>query len=109
MDCPVEGHAIGGLALRSTRGASRIPGHGGQHARAGGGAPSPWSARLKDTPSAALLFVQLGGLLAYPFMEDTRPGRAAFSLVGIAVLALAVLVVRRTPSVTWVSSLLAVP
>jgi hypothetical protein len=68
-----------------------------------------WIARLKDTPSAALLFVQLGGLLAYPFMEGTRPGRAAFSVVGIAVLALAVLAVRQTSSVTWVSLILAVP
>jgi hypothetical protein len=65
--------------------------------------------RAKDTPSALLLSVQLAGLLCYPFMEDTRPGRALFSAFGIVVLALAVLAVRRTPSFTWVSILLAVP
>jgi hypothetical protein len=68
-----------------------------------------WIARAKDTPSAALLFVQLCGVMAYPFMEGTRPGRAAFSMLGIAVLGLAVLAVRRTPSVTWVSGVFALP
>lgn len=56
-----------------------------------------------------LLFVQLAGVLLYPFMEGTREGRAAFSVLGIVVLALAVLAVRRTPSFTWVSIILAVP
>jgi hypothetical protein len=65
--------------------------------------------RAKSTPSALLLFVQLAGVLCYPFMEDTRPGRALLSAFGIVVLALAVLAVRRTPSFTWVSILLAVP
>jgi hypothetical protein len=68
-----------------------------------------WIAKAKDTPSALLLFVQLAGVLAYPFMEGSRPGRAAFSVLGIAVLALAVLAVRRTPSVTWVSAVFALP
>jgi hypothetical protein len=65
--------------------------------------------RAKDTPSALLLFVQLAGLLLYPFMEDTRAGRAAFAAFGIVVLALAVLAVRRTPSFTWISIALAIP
>ena len=56
-----------------------------------------------------LLFVQLAGVLLYPFTEGTREGRAAFSVLGIVVLALAVLAVRRTPSFTWVSIILAVP
>jgi hypothetical protein len=68
-----------------------------------------WVQKVRDTPSAALLFVQLCGVLAYPFMEGTRPGRAAFSVLGIAVLGLAILAVRRTPSVTWVSGIVAVP
>jgi hypothetical protein len=66
-------------------------------------------ARAKDTPSALLLFVQLAGVLLYPFMEDTRAGRAAFASLGIVVLALAVLAVRRTPAFTWVSITLATP
>ena len=65
--------------------------------------------KARDTPSALLLFVQLAAVLCYPFMEDTRPGRALFSAFGIVVLALAVLAVRRTPSFTWVSILLAIP
>lgn len=68
-----------------------------------------WIQKAKDTPSATLLFVQLAGVLLYPFMEDTRTGRALFSAFGIIVLALAVLAVRRTPSFTWVSILLAAP
>jgi hypothetical protein len=53
--------------------------------------------------------VQLGGVLLYPFMEDTRAGRAAFSVFAIIVLGLAVAAARRTPSFTWVAILLAVP
>lgn len=47
----------------------------------------------KDNPSATLLIVQLVGVLLYPFMEGTSQGRAAFSVLGIVVLALAVLTV----------------
>ncbi len=68
-----------------------------------------WFQKAKDTPSAMLLFAQLAGVLLYPFMESTRAGRALFSVFGIIVLALAVLAVRRTPSFTWVSILLAAP
>ncbi|MGI8888689.1 MAG: hypothetical protein ACR2GB_06930 [Nocardioidaceae bacterium] len=50
-----------------------------------------WIHKVKDTPSAVLFFVQLAGVLLYPFMEDTRTGRALFSAFGIIVLALAVL------------------
>jgi Ion channel len=63
----------------------------------------------RDNPSAILLLVQLGGVLLYPFMEGTSQGRAAFSVFGIIVLALAVLTVRRSPSFTWLSIALAVP
>ncbi|MDQ3481748.1 MAG: potassium channel family protein [Actinomycetota bacterium] len=68
-----------------------------------------WFQKAKDTPSAMLLLAQLAGVLLYPFMESTRAGRALFSVFGIIVLALAVLAVRRTPSFTWVSILLATP
>ena len=67
-----------------------------------------WWRKAKDTPSALLLAVQLGAVLLYPFMEETA-GRAIFSVFGIVVLGLAVLAVRRTPSFTWVSLLLAAP
>jgi Ion channel len=72
-------------------------------------AMSVWWQRAKNTPSALLLSVQLAGLLLYPFMEGTSQGRAAFAVLGIVVLSLAVLAVRRTPSFTWISIALAVP
>ena len=64
---------------------------------------------VRRTPSAALLAAQLVGILAYPFMEQTFAGRAVFAIFGIMVLSLAVLVVRITPFLSWVSVLIAVP
>jgi hypothetical protein len=60
-------------------------------------------------PSAVLLAAQLGGLLLYPFMEDSDAGRALFSLFGIAILGLVVLAVRSSPAWTWFGFLLAAP
>ncbi|WP_305804174.1 ion channel [Stenotrophomonas sp. YIM B06876] len=60
-------------------------------------------------PSAWLLAVQLLGVLLYPAMEEAAAGRALFGAFGIVVLALAVWVVRRSPSVMWLALLLAVP
>jgi hypothetical protein len=68
-----------------------------------------WVAKVKQTPSAALLFVQLAGVLLYPFMETTYAGRAGFALFGLLVLALTVLTLRVTPFLTWVAVLVAVP
>jgi len=66
-----------------------------------------WAAR-RD-PSAILLAVQLAGVLIYPFAEDTHAGRALFSLLGVVILILVVLTVRRSPALTWVSILLGIP
>jgi hypothetical protein len=60
-------------------------------------------------PSAVLLAAQLGGVLLYPFMEDSDAGRALFSLFGIAILGLVLLAVRSSPAWTWFGVLLAVP
>lgn len=60
-------------------------------------------------PSAVLLAVQLLGLLLYPVMEQTAAGRATFGAFGMLVLALALWVVNRSPTVNWVAWLLAVP
>jgi len=68
-----------------------------------------WVEFVKRTPCALLLLAQLGGVLAYPFMEDTFVGRTAFSVFGILVLALAVLAIRATPFLSWVSLLFAAP
>ncbi len=60
-------------------------------------------------PSAVLFAVQLLGVLVYPFMEGSPTGRALFSTFGLAVLALAVWVVRATPALTRVSAGIGVP
>jgi hypothetical protein len=60
-------------------------------------------------PSAALLAVQVLGVLLYPLMETAAVGREAFSLFGIVVLAIALRVVRNTPWLTWVGIVLALP
>jgi ion channel len=62
----------------------------------------------KREPSAVLLAAQLAGLLLYPFMEGSA-GRALFSALGIALLGLVLLSVRRSPAFTWVGVALAVP
>jgi hypothetical protein len=60
-------------------------------------------------PCATLLVVQLLGVLLYPFMEGAEVGRALFSLFGLVVLALAVVAVRSTPALTWVSLTIGLP
>jgi hypothetical protein len=60
-------------------------------------------------PSAILLAAQLAGVLVYPFADRSHAGRALFSVVGIGILALVVLSVRRSPALTWVSVLLGAP
>ena len=62
---------------------------------------------LRRTPSAALLFVQLLGILLYPWMETSPRGRAIFSAFGVLVLGFALRVVRRSPWMTWLGLLLA--
>jgi hypothetical protein len=64
---------------------------------------------LKRNPSAALLAVQLVGLLLYPPMEGSPTGRALFGVFGLLVLGVALRVVRRSPWLTWIGSLLALP
>ncbi len=64
---------------------------------------------VKKTPSALLLIVQLAGVLLYPFMSETSAGQAAFAVFGILVLVLAVLAIRATPFLSWVSILIGAP
>ncbi|MEO6364923.1 MAG: potassium channel family protein [Luteimonas sp.] len=68
-----------------------------------------WIADLRRHPAGLLLVVQLLGLFLYPLMEATDVGRALFGTFGIVVLALAVWVVNRSPSINWIAWLLAVP
>ena len=60
-------------------------------------------------PSALLLAAQLLSLLLYPLMDDTSSGRLIFSAVAVVVVPLAVWVVNRSPFVSVVGWLLAVP
>ena len=62
---------------------------------------------IRRHPSAGLLFVQLLGVLLYPWMEATQIGRALFGAFGLLVLGLALHVVKRSPAQTWVAGLLA--
>jgi hypothetical protein len=58
-------------------------------------------------PSAGLLLVQLLGVLLYPWMEDTALGRAGFGAFGLVVLGMALHVVNRSSTHTWIAVLLA--
>ena len=62
-----------------------------------------WIGPARRHPSALLLVAQLLGILAYPFMGESAPGRAAVSLFSIIVLGLAVWAVRATPALIQVS------
>ena len=68
-----------------------------------------WYAAARDTPSAVLLFVQLAGIVIFPFLGEEGFGRAVVGIFGILVLGLAVAAVRMTPALTWVSLLLGLP
>ena len=69
----------------------------------------PWTALARRHPSAFLLAAQLLSLLIYPSMDDTASGRLLFGAVALVVVPLAVWVVNRSPSVSIVGWLLAVP
>jgi hypothetical protein len=64
---------------------------------------------IRRTPSAVLLFAQLGAVLLYPFLISSDVGRALFSVLGIAFLGLVVMAVSSTPGLTWVTVLLGIP
>jgi|RhiMethySRZTD1v2_1073278.scaffolds.fasta_scaffold54250_3 hypothetical protein len=75
------------------------------------GPPHTFSAMLtvaKREPSAFLLAGQLAALLVYPLLNGSA-GRAAFSIVGIALLGLVVRAVHGTPGLTTVAIVLALP
>lgn len=63
----------------------------------------------KRHPSAVLLLVQLGGMLLYPVIEDTRGAQVVFNAFGVVILSMTVLMVRRTPGHAWISGSIAVP
>ena len=54
-------------------------------------------------PSASLLFVQLLGIVLYPFMEQLSEGRAIVGAFGIVVLAMSLRMVRSSPNIQWIA------
>ena len=74
-----------------------------------GAAPMSWQHSLRRHPSAFLLAAQLLSLLLYPWMDNTQEGRLLFGAVALVVIPLAVWVVNRSPSSTWIAWLLAIP
>lgn len=58
--------------------------------------------QIRRHPSAVLLAVQLIGVLIYPAMDSSTPGRLAFETFGLLVLLLAIFSVRELPGPTWV-------
>ena len=66
-------------------------------------------AAVRRNPSAGLLAVQLLGFLLYPWMETSPSSRALFGAFGLLVLGVALWVVRRSPWLTWLGLLLALP
>jgi hypothetical protein len=60
-------------------------------------------------PSAALLCVQILGVLVYPLLEDVSAGRVLFGVVGLLVLGAALYVVKRGPWLTRFAVVLALP
>jgi len=64
---------------------------------------------LRRNPSAALLAVQLLGIVLYPLMETSPSSRALFGAFGLLVLGAALWVIRRSPWLTWLGILLALP
>jgi hypothetical protein len=69
----------------------------------------PWTVLARRHPSAFLLAAQLLSLLLYPSMDDTQGGRLLFGAVALVVVPLAVWVVNRSPSVSIIAWLLAIP
>lgn len=69
----------------------------------------PLVSRATDHPSALLLAVQLGSLLVYPLVDDAGSGRILLGLLALAVVPLAVWVVRRSAAANWIAWTLALP
>ncbi len=64
--------------------------------------------RIYQHPSAILLFVQLAGLLLYPFIENMPAGHLLLGAFGILVLCLSIAMVHRTAGRVWISAAIAI-
>ena len=66
-----------------------------------------YPALLRRQPSALLLGAQLLGVVLYPLMEGHASGQIVLAMFGLVMVGLALLVVRRSPTATWVAVVLA--
>ena len=64
--------------------------------------------KVASHPSAILLFVQLLGVLVYPYLEMGGTQSVVFEVFGALVLALAIWATRDSPGPTWIAVTLAV-
>ena len=64
---------------------------------------------LSRHPSATLLLVQLLGVLAFPFLGASSPGRAALGVVGMVMVLVAIWAVRFSPALVWIAVLFGAP
>jgi hypothetical protein len=64
---------------------------------------------VRTHPSGVLLVGQLLVVLAFPFLENSTPGRAVLGVVQMILVFTAVAAVRLTPALSWVALLLGVP
>ena len=62
---------------------------------------------LRERPSAILLSAQVLAMIGLAFVGPAQ--RPIISLVGLVILTLAIVTVRATPALTWVSGLIALP
>lgn len=68
-----------------------------------------WGLIARRHPSAFLLAAQLLSLLLYPLMDESTNGRLLFGAVALVVVPLALWVVMRSPVMSWIGWLLAIP
>ncbi|WP_231496933.1 ion channel [Pseudoxanthomonas suwonensis] len=68
-----------------------------------------WWVLARRHPSAWLLLAQLCGLLLYPALDGMPMGNVLVTIFGAIVLALALWVVSRSPTVAWLAWCLALP
>lgn len=71
--------------------------------------PRPFLTRLAQHPSGLLLAAQLLSLLLYPLVDGKHEGRVLLGAISLAVVPLAVWVVRRSAAANWIAWALALP
>lgn len=68
-----------------------------------------WGAVLRKQPSAFLLAIQLLVIVLLPWLQGVSYGRVVLSALSALALVVAVVTVRSTPALTWLSALLMFP